>query len=166
MIDETVADESVEAGVPEAEAGADDALQLIAFSLGAQHFCVNIMSVREIRAWTGTTELPNTAAFVRGVINLRGTIVPIMDLRTRFGQGETDPTKSHVVIIVEVGDKLNGLLVDAVTDILTIREDEVQAIPETDGETQNPYLDGLIRQDDGMVALIALDRLIGETSIH
>ncbi|MHC4447660.1 MAG: chemotaxis protein CheW, partial [Planctomycetota bacterium] len=83
MIDETVANESVEAGVPEAEAGADDALQLIAFSLGKQHFCVNIMSVREIRAWTGTTELPNTAPFVRGVINLRGAIVPIMDLRTR-----------------------------------------------------------------------------------
>ena len=140
--------------------------QLIAFALGEQHFCVDIMSVREIRAWTGTTELPNTAAFVRGVINLRGVIVPIIDLRTRFGQGETDPTKSHVVVIVEVGDKLNGLLVDAVTDILTIRTDSVQTIPETDGEAENPYLDGLIRQKDGMVALIALDRLIGRTVVH
>ncbi len=164
MIDEAVEIENTEAGIP--EAGADDTVQLIAFALGEQHFCVDIMSVREIRAWTGITELPNTAAFVRGVINLRGVIVPIIDLRTRFGQGETDPSKSHVVVIVEVGDKLNGLLVDAVTDILTIRVDDIQAIPETDGDTENPYLDGLIRQKNGMVALIALDRLIGKASIH
>ncbi len=166
MIDEAVEIENTEAAIPEAEAGADDTMQLIAFSLGKQHFCVDIMSVREIRAWTGITELPNTADFVRGVINLRGVIVPIIDLRTRFSQGETDPSKSHVVVIVEVGDKLNGLLVDAVTDILTIRTDNVRSIPETDGETENPYLDGLIRQEKGMVALIALERLIGQAVVH
>ena len=170
MIDETAVTETAEGVNVDHDLDLDiadgNATQLIAFSLGEQFYCVDIMSVREIRAWTGTTELPNTAAFVRGVINLRGVIVPIIDLRTRFGQGETDPTKSHVVVIVEVGDKLNGLLVDAVTDILTIRTDDVQAIPETDGETENPYLDGLIRQNDGMVALIALDRLLGKASVH
>ena len=172
MIDETAATESAEdVGVDhdldlDLDVSDENTRQLIAFSLGEQHFCVEIMSVREIRAWTGTTELPNTAAFVRGVINLRGVIVPIIDLRTRFGQGETDPTKSHVVVIVEVGDKLNGLLVNAVTDILTIRADNVQTIPETDGETENPYLDGLIRQENGMVALIALDRLLDKVNVH
>ncbi len=174
MIDETAATESVEdVGVDhdldldlDLDVSDENTMQLIAFSLGEQHSCVDLMSVREIRAWTGITELPNTAAFVRGVINLRGVIVPIIDLRTRFSQGETDPSKSHVVVIVEVGDKLNGLLVDAVTDILTIRKDNVQSIPETDGETDNPYLDGLIRQENGMVALIALDRLIGKASVH
>ena len=168
MIDDTAVTETAE-GVDvdhDLDLSDDNTRQLIAFALGEQHFAVDIMSVREIRAWTATTELPNTAAFVRGVINLRGAIVPIIDLRTRFGQGTTDPTKSHVVVIVEMGDKLNGLLVDAVTDILTIREDQVQAIPETDGETQNPYLDGLIRQNEGMVALIALDRLIGGAVVH
>ena len=170
MIDETAVTETAEGADVDLDLDLDvsdeNTRQLIAFALGAQHFCVDIMSVREIRAWTGTTPLPNTADFVRGVINLRGVIVPIMDLRTRFGQGETDPTKSHVVVIVEVGDKLKGLLVDAVTDILTIRTDDIQAIPETDGETENPYLDGLIRQENGMVALIALDRLLGNVVVH
>ena len=111
-------------------------------------------------------ELPNTAPFVRGVINLRGAIVPIIDLRIRFGVGETDPTKSHVVVIVEIGDKLNGLLVDAVSDILIVRKSDVAPIPETDGEGENPYLDGLITQKTGMVALIALDRLVAQATLH
>ena len=166
MIEETGAYEGSEPVDQGGRPASGATQQLVAVTLGAQSYCFDIMSVREIRAWSGTTELPNTAAFVRGVINLRGVIVPIMDLRTRFGQGETDPTTSHVVIIVEIGDKLKGLLVDAVTDILTIRTDDIQAIPETDGEAENPYLDGLIRQNDGMVALIALDRLLGNANVH
>ncbi len=166
MIDETGTYEDPEpvehGGRPASEA----TQQMVAFTLGELSYCVDIMSVREIRAWSDTTDLPNTADFVCGVINLRGAVIPIIDLRKRFGQGETDPTKTHVVVIVAIDDKLNGLLVDAVTDILTIRTDNVQAIPETDGETQNPYLDGLIRQGDGMVALIALDRLLDKVNVH
>lgn len=140
--------------------------QLIAFSVGAQHYCVDIMAVREIRAWTGTTPLPNTADFIRGVINLRGLIVPIIDLRARLGQGRTDPSKSHVVIIVAVADRLNGLLVDAVSDILSVGARDIHPIPETEGEGQNPFLDGLIPQEEGMVALIALDRLVEKAVMH
>ena len=134
--------------------------QYVAFSIGEQDYCVDIMSVREIRTWTGTTPLPNTADFVRGVINLRGIILPIIDLRARFGQGDTDPTKNHVVVIVAVGGRLVGLLVDAVLDILTVREGEIAPIPDTGGEERNPYLGGLITQEDRMVAMIALERLV------
>ena len=150
----------------ESEAGHGDSMQLIAFSIGEEYYCVDIMAVREIRAWTGTTPLPNTAPFVRGVINLRGIIVPIVDLRTRFGQGETDPTKTHVVVIVSIGERLNGLLVDGVSDILTVRETDIAPIPETDGEARNPYLDGLITQKDRMVAMIALERLVVQAIVH
>ena len=149
-----------------AEDTGNAALQFIAFDIGDQWYCVDIMMVREIRAWTGTTALPNTADFIRGVINLRGAIVPIIDLRIRFGQGKTDPTKSHVVVIVAIGDRLNGLLVDAVSDILTLDQEDIAPIPETDGNAQNPYLDGLITQDERMIALIALDRLIEKAVVH
>ena len=140
--------------------------QFVAFTIGEQNYCVDIMSVREIRAWTGATPLPNTAAYVRGVINLRGSIVPIVDLRTRFGQGETDPTASHVVVIVAIEERLNGLLVDSVSDILSVSAEDIAAIPETDVGSRVRYLDGLITEEDRMVALIALDRVIDEISVH
>ena len=140
--------------------------QFVAFTIGEQNYCVDIMSVREIRAWTGATPLPNTADYVRGVINLRGSIVPIVDLRIRFGLGETEPTKSHVVVIVAIEDRLNGLLVDSVSDILSVSADDIAAIPETDVGSRVRYLDGLITKEDRMVALIALDRVIDEISVH
>jgi purine-binding chemotaxis protein CheW len=140
--------------------------QFVAFTIGEQNYCVDIMSVREIRAWTGATPLPNTADYVRGVINLRGSIVPIVDLRTRFGQGETDPTKSHVVVIVAIEERLNGLPVDSVSDILTVSAENVAPIPETDVGSRVRYLDGLITEENRMVALIALDRVIDEISVH
>ncbi len=101
-------------------ANAQNSLQLIAFSIGEQTYGVEITTVREIRAWNGATPLPNTREYVRGVINLRGTIVPIFDLRARFGEGLTSPTKNHVVVVMSVGDKWVGILVDAVSDILTV----------------------------------------------
>ena len=140
--------------------------QFVAFTIGEQNYCVDIMSVREIRAWTGATPLPNTADYVRGVINLRGSIVPIVDLRTRFGQGETEPTTSHVVVIVAIEERLNGLLVDSVSDILSVSADDIAAIPQTDVGSRVRYLEGLITEEDRMVALISLDRVIDEISVH
>src|SRR5215217_7619417 len=105
-------------------------LQLIAFSIGEQTYGVEITTVREIRAWNGATPLPNTRDFVRGVINLLGTIVPIFDLRASFGDGQTSTTKNHVVVVMSVGDKWVGILVDAVSDILTVSKDEIHSVPE------------------------------------
>ena len=166
MIDETLQTEFLGAMGQNPDESTEGTAQYVAFVIGKQTYCVDIMSVREIRAWTGTTSLPNAAAFVRGVINLRGVVVPIIDLRTRFGQGETEPTKSHVVVIVSIDGKLNGMLVDGVSDILTIKETDVLPIPDTGSEVENPYLEGLISQDEKMVAMIALDRLIEKVVVH
>ena len=106
---------------PAALAGAEDARQFVTFTLGEQQYCVDVMSVREICTSTPITPLPSAPDFLRGVINLRGTIVPIIDLRTRFALGRTEPTESHVVVIVTIEGRLNGLLVDGVSDILTVR---------------------------------------------
>ena len=134
--------------------------QYVTFSLGAQLYCVDIMSVREIRASNVITSLPNAPEFVRGVINLRGTIVPIIDLRTRFGLGRTDASQSQVIVIVMIEGRLNGLLVDSVSDILTVRQKDVSAVPDTDGNVEGMYFEGLITHRDNMMIVIALDRLL------
>lgn len=166
MNDETLQGEFLSGMGQSPDESSEGTAQYVAFVVGDQTYCVDIMSVREIRAWTGTTSLPNAAEFVRGVINLRGVVVPIIDLRIRFGQGATDPTKSHVVVIVSIEGKLNGMLVDGVSDILTIKETEVMPIPDTGSETENPYLAGLISMNEEMVAMIALDRLIDKVVVH
>jgi purine-binding chemotaxis protein CheW len=140
---------------------ADDAdlRQFVSFVVGDQHYGVDIMAVREIKAWTGTTPLPNSPAHVRGVINLRGAIVPVIDLRKRFGHELTEATSSHVVVIVAIGDIQNGLLVDAVSDIVTVNRKDISPIPTMDGEDRNPYFQGLITGLEELVAIIALDQL-------
>lgn len=134
-------------------------VQLITFTLGDEEYGVDIMAVREIRAWTETTALPNTPRYVRGVINLRGTIVPIFDLRARFGMGETEPTKTHVVLVVGIGNRTIGILVDTVSDILTVAEQDVRPVPDMELAVDGSYLGGLITVTDRMVALIQLEKL-------
>ncbi len=114
--------EAIELNENDLEVGGANSIQLIAFSIGEQAYGVEITTVREIRAWNGATPLPNTKEFVRGVVNLRGTIVPIFDLRARFGAGVTEATKTHVVVVLAVGEKWIGILVDAVSDILTVQK--------------------------------------------
>ena len=142
------------------EGAAAGTFQCVAFSIGEHHYCIDIMSVREIRNWSGVTELPNTVEYMRGVINLRGVIVPIIDLRARFGQGLIEPTPAHVVVVVAIGDRLHGLLVDSVSDILTVKRTDIAPIPETLGQSQSPLLDGLITEGEQMMAIVALDRLL------
>ena len=137
-----------------------DLRQFVSFVIGEQHYCVDIMAVREIKAWTGTTALPNSPAHIRGVINLRGAIVPVIDLRKRFGQELTEPTPAHVVVIVAVGDVQNGLLVDGVSDIVTVNRKDIAPIPAMEGEDKNPYFQGLITGQEKLVAVISLDQLI------
>ncbi len=142
------------------EISAANSLQLIAFSLGDQTYSVEITTVREIRAWNGATPLPNTREFVRGVINLRGTIVPIFDLRARFGGGRTSPTKTHVVVVMSVGEKWVGILVDAVSDILTINKNDVHPVPEGNSSCDSELLKGIITHNDKMVGMIDLHAII------
>src|SRR5690554_7821606 len=110
---------------------AQNSLQLIAFSIGEQTYGVEITTVREIRAWNGATPLPNTREFVRGVINLRGTIVPIFDLRARVGGGPTSPTKNHAVVVMSVGYQTAICVVGAVSDILTVARAIIHTVRES-----------------------------------
>ncbi len=133
--------------------------QFITFTIGAEEYGVDIMAVREIKGWSETTHLPNSPPYVRGVINLRGIIVPIFDLRARFGLGPTQTTKTHVVVIVAVQQRTIGILVDSVSDILTVPLGDIRSVPDMDRSIDDAFLDGLVAVGERMVAVIALDRL-------
>ncbi|CDP53474.1 chemotaxis protein CheW [Paradevosia shaoguanensis] len=139
--------------------GAANTIQFIAFSIGEQTYGVEITTVREIRAWNGATPLPNTRPYVRGVINMRGTIVPIFDLRARFGDGQTTATKNHVVVVMSVGEKWVGILVDAVSDILTVSREEIHPVPEGNS-VDTELLNGIVTHDSRMVGLIDLHQVV------
>ena len=137
------------------------ALQFITFTIGVEEFGVDIMVVREIKGWTDTTTIPNAPAHVRGVVNLRGVIVPIFDLRARFGMGLTEPTQMHVVIIVSVEERTIGMLVDTVSDIISVAPAAIRPVPEMGLSIESNLLEGLATLDDRMVTLVSLDGLFG-----
>ena len=134
--------------------------QYITCTLGDAEYGIEILAVREIKGWSETTALPHAAAWVRGVINLRGTIVPILDLRSRFGMGMTTATPMHVVVIIQTATRMAGLLVDSVSDIITVGADEIRAVPEIGTSVPERLLVGLIPREHGMVSLVALDNLL------
>jgi|SRR6516165_572054 purine-binding chemotaxis protein CheW len=136
------------------------ARELIAFRIGAQEFCVDIMSIREIRGWTPATALPQSPGFVRGVINLRGAVLPIVDLAARLGFPAAEPTVRHVIIVAQVGHQVVGLLVDAVLDILSVTDDLVQATPDVASEMAKTFVQGVLAVEGRMISLIALDNVL------
>lgn len=136
--------------------------QFISFRVDDDEFAIDIMAVREIKGWTETTVLPNQQNYMLGVLNLRGTIVPIFDLRCRFGLGLTTATRSHVVIIVAIGGRLLGLLVDAVSDILTVNSADIRPVPDIDQPVDNAFLAGIIPVGDSMVVLLSLENLFAD----
>jgi purine-binding chemotaxis protein CheW len=151
---------------PVAGASADNAsdqasiTEFISFAIGDDQYGVDIMAVREIKGWSNVANLPNQPDYVRGVLNLRGVMVPIVDLRCRFGQGTTEATPIHIVIIVQVGTRQVGLLADRVIDIISFESTQVQPVPRVSQATQLDFLRGLVTIEGQMIALIDLPSLL------
>jgi purine-binding chemotaxis protein CheW len=141
-----------------AESGAE-VTQYVTFAVGDRQFGIDIMSVGEIRQWTSATVLPHQPEWNRGVLNLRGAIVPVHDLRVRLGGDLTEPTASHVVVIASIRGQSVGILVDAVSDILTVRAGQVRPLPPNVAEVDDTTISGLVSEGDSMVALLDLNRL-------
>ncbi len=153
--------------LPPAEFGAAGAAhasalpaQLISFAIGDDQYGVDIMAVREIKGWTEITHLPGQPDYVRGVLNLRGVIVPIIDLRCRFGQGLTEASPLHIAIIVQIASKLVGLLADRVLDIVSVNADEIKPVPRVAQAQRLSLLSGLVLTEGGMIAMIDLPYLL------
>jgi purine-binding chemotaxis protein CheW len=134
--------------------------QLISFAIGNDQYGVDIMAVREIKGWTEITHLPKQPDYVRGVLNLRGVIVPIIDLRCRFGQGLTEATPLHIVIIVHIASKPVGLLADRVLDIVSLDESQMQPVPRIAHAHRVNFLSGLVTIEGAMIAIIDLQNLL------
>ncbi|MFT6071517.1 MAG: purine-binding chemotaxis protein CheW [Alphaproteobacteria bacterium] len=136
--------------------------QFVTFTVEGRVYAVDIMSVREIRAWSDATRLPHQPSYMRGVLNLRGSIVPVQDLRNRFGMGDTMPDDNHVVVIVVIEERLLGILVDDVSDILTVNGEQIKAVPQGAVQVGEDFIEGLVNTDDGMVAILTLPLLFNE----
>ena len=139
--------------------------QFLTFTVNGEEYGVDIMTVREIKGWTETTRLPNSPDYMRGVMNLRGLIIPIFDLRARFSGELTNANSSHVVIILAVGDRNVGVLVDAVSDILTVNADELKPAPELEQGKDVNFIAGLISIEQRLVVVLTVENLFDNNLI-
>jgi purine-binding chemotaxis protein CheW len=142
---------------------AGDAREYITFRIGVQEFCIDIMSVREIRGWTPATILPHAPIFVRGVINLRGVVLPIIDLAERLGFAPTVTTARHAIIVVNVGVRSMGLLVDVVSDIITQDSNHIQPTPDVASDMAKSFVHGVLAIEGRMISLIGIEGLMPES---
>jgi purine-binding chemotaxis protein CheW len=135
-------------------------IELIAFRIADQEYCVDVMAVREIRGWSTSTPLPRAPNYVRGVINLRGAVLPIVDLSSRLNLGDTVTSARSVIVVVRIDTRLIGLLVDAVSDILTVSADSIQPTPDVACSTVQLFSRGILAVDQRMINWLSLDHLL------
>lgn len=140
--------------------------ELITFEVGGQVFGLDIMAIREIRAWSPTTRLPRVPHYVAGVVNLRGTVLPVIDLAARLGWEPTEPTPRHAIIVTQLGSQACGLIVESVSDIVTISGDSLQPPPATTNDAIITFLEGLAAIEDRMVMVLNLAALSDGTEFR
>jgi purine-binding chemotaxis protein CheW len=146
---------------------AEDRHQYLTFSLAEEEYGVDILRVQEIRGWESVTRIPNSPVYVKGVLNLRGAIVPIFDLRRRFDMPAQDYSKDTVVIVLRVTSRNSemrnmGVVVDAVSDVLNARASEIRGTPDFGAGVATEYISGLASAGDKMIMLLDVDRLLNE----
>jgi len=138
-------------------------LELLTFKLSDQEYSLDIMSVREIRGWTRTTPLPHAPNYMKGVINLRGTVLPVMDLAQRLGLSPRQHTDRNVIIVVHQEDTMTGLLVDAVSDIIALTTNDLQPPPEVQSSTGLSVVSALTLIDDRMIRVLDLTSIVAQS---
>lgn len=139
--------------------------ELITFEVAGQVFALDIMAIREIRAWTPVTKLPRVPAHVAGVVNLRGTVLPVVDLAARLGWAPTETSARHAIIVTQLGGQVSGWIVESVSDIVTLPGDALQPAPPSGGDNVVQFLDGLAAIDDTMVQVLNLAALSAQTEL-
>ncbi|OYV35345.1 MAG: chemotaxis protein CheW [Acidocella sp. 20-61-6] len=130
--------------------------ELLSVRIGDQEFAIDICAIREIRGWIASTHLPHAPSYIKGMINLRGIVLLVIDLAERLGLPPQAPSPASVVVVVEDEARVAGLLVDAVCDIITVTDEMRQATPETGGAMSSRYIEGLIMMEQGITGIIAI----------
>lgn len=150
---------------------ADGAHQFLTFALGQEEYGVEILNIQEIKGYSAITPLPNAPGFIKGVLNLRGTIVPIVDLRKKFGLPDVELTKFTVIVVVQIhgqptggghtGQKQTmGFIVDAVSDVLNVAGNDIQPAPELHGQVDTSFINGLARAGEKLVILLDIEKVL------
>lgn len=142
----------------------DRSLQLVTFRLGNEEFGIDIKKVQEINRMIEITKIPNAPAFVEGVVNLRGKIIPVVSLRKKLGFEQTDYDKATRIMVVEVEGKVLGFVVDSVSEVLRIDEPKIEDAPSIAGQTDAAYIEGVINLTDRILILLDLSALFGEVT--
>lgn len=150
---------------------ANDTQQFLTFALGQEEYGVEILNIQEIKGFSAITPLPSAPVFIKGVLNLRGTIVPIIDLRKKFGLPEVELTKFTVIVVVQVqgrqigggssGQKRTmGFIVDAVSDVLNVGGNDIQPTPEFHGQVDTSFINGLAKSGEKLVILLDIEKVL------
>jgi purine-binding chemotaxis protein CheW len=140
-------------------------VELLAFTLGKEEYGIKIMKVQEIRGYNAVTTLANAPDFIKGVINLRGSIVPIIDMRIKFNLGTPTYDEFTVVIILNLGAQVVGMVVDRVSDVITLTPAQIKPAPEMGTAVNTNYLVGLGTIDERMVIIVDIDKLMSSSEI-
>lgn len=137
--------------------------EIVSFRVKGQDFCIDIGHVREIRGWSPTTTLPHAPDYVKGVMNLRGNVIPVIDLSLRLGLGATEPTERHVIVITTLGEATSGFLVEAVSDIVSMPANELKPTPEVASSSAREFVEGVFAEAGGLVRLVDLQKIVAST---
>lgn len=133
--------------------------EFLAFTLGSEEYCIDILKVQEIRGYETVTPLPNTPAFMKGVVNLRGIIVPIIDLRIKLELDKVEYDQFTVVIILSIRGRVVGVVVDSVSDVVALAAEDIKEAPQMGAAIKTDYIDGLVTIDERMLIIIDIEKL-------
>ena len=140
----------------------DEVLQFVTFTLNDEEYAVDILSVQEINRITEITKVPNSPDYVEGVINLRGKVIPVINLRSKFGFEAKATDDDSRIIIMEIQGIVNGVIVDSVSEVLRIPASAMEAAPAVASETISQYIKGLAKLENRLVILVEIDNLVEE----
>ncbi len=139
-------------------------LEVVAFRVNDQEFCVRTITVREIRGWSQSTPLPNSSPDILGMINLRGTVIPVVSMAQKLGMAAAPPNPRSAIVVVEVHGTVLGLLVDGLSDLLTFDGSTIQPVPEMTGGYDKSYTEGIIAHAEGMICFLNLERMFPDVA--
>ena len=137
-------------------------MQLVSFKLGDETFGIEITRIREIILVGEITRVPGTPPYVKGLINLRSTVIPVIDLRTRFSLAENELTAESRIVVLNVGSRTIGIVVDSVNEVLRVPQEQISPAPPTVASSGNDYMTGLVRLEEYLLILLDVDRLLGD----
>ena len=143
------------------EAANADVKQFLTFSVGEEEFGVDILKVQEIKGYSSITPIPNTPGEVKGVMNLRGTVVPVIGLREKLAREAATYDRFTVIVVFTVGGAPTGLVVDAVTDVLDVPESEIEPPPALGGRVDTSFVAGMVKTTEKLVVLLDIERVLG-----